>query len=199
MIRFRTALPVLWPLLLLISSAWFGGLQNLVNEGRTLERRLLEDHRRLDQLRARAVAGRIENAEYQELLQEFAVATALPASDPFRDPKSSALSSVHVASLVTAVQKALLEPGQDDALPEFLSVIPGRPERVGPFVMMEFGLNLRGRFHSLPAFLRLMGTLARHRRLAVSVGELRLDSRRMDPVTGEGLGITLTLRAYFRE
>ncbi len=163
------------------------------------ETRLLEARRQLEQLRARSVAGRIESQEYGELLKEFALLTELPASDPFRDPSASPLISVHVASLVTAVQQSLQDPGRPGELPRFLSVTPGRPERIGPFVMIEFGLNLEGRFRSLPAFLQLTGNLAKSRRLAVSIGDLRLDSTHLNPTTGEGLGITLTLRAYFRE
>lgn len=199
MISYRTLLPILWPLLLLAAGAWFGGLRDRQAAQRAGEFRLLESRRHLEQLRARSVAGGIESREYEKLLKEFALLTALPASDPFRDPSTSPLTSVYVASLVSAVQEALRHTLPGEELPEFLSVVPGRPERIGPFVMVEFGLNMRGRFRSLPAFFRLMGSLAQNRRLAISVGELRLDSSRLDPNTGEGLGITLILRAYFRE
>jgi hypothetical protein len=155
----------------------------------------------LEGLRAQAVAGALEKREYQALLKDFAALTALQASDPFRDPYTSTPSSVQVASLVTALQRALSEPVEEDGPPrlEFLSVSSGGQQRLGPFVMTEFGLNLRGRFRAIPGFLRMTAELARHRKLAISIGELRLDNREIDPATGEGLIISLQIRAYFRD
>ena len=196
----RTFLPILWPLLLLLFGQVDGGLLVQIKEQRLIRARLEESRGRLDTLRAQTVAGRLEGLEYQALLKEFATLTSLQASDPFRDPQSVTLGSVHVASLISGLQNALAQPEEGAPEPlEFLSVSPGGLQRIGPFVMMEFKLNLRGQFGSIPSFFRLMATLAHHRRLAVSIGELRIDGSQIDPVTGEGLAITLPVRAYFRE
>lgn len=196
----RTFLPILWPLLLLLFGRVDGGLLVQIKEQRLIRARLEESRGRLDSLRAQTVAGRLEGLEYQALLKEFATLTSLQASDPFRDPQSVTLGSVHVASLISGLQNALAQPEEGAPKPlEFLSVSPGGLQRIGPFVMMEFKLNLRGQFGSIPSFFRLMATLAHHRRLAISIGELRIDGSQIDPVTGEGLAITLPVRAYFRE
>lgn len=199
--KLSSLLPVLWPLVLLSFSFAQTGLGQKLSEQRQTEAVLLASRRRLALLRAQAVDGRLEKLEYQALLKDFAAITSLQASDPFRDPKAPTPSTVQVASLVTALQDALAEPVEDGGPPrlEFLSVSPGAQQRLGPFVMTEFGLNLRGRFRSIPGFLRLMAQLARHRRLAISIGELRLDSSNIDPVSGEGLTISLLIRAYFRD
>jgi hypothetical protein len=197
----RTLLPILWPLLLLLFGQFDGGLLVQIEEQRLIRVRLEESRGRLDSVRAQAVAGRLESLEYQALLKEFGALTSLQVSDPFRDPQSVTLGSVHVASLIRGLQNALAQPPEEGAPEhlEFLSVSPGGQQRIGPFVMMEFVLNLRGRFGSIPSFFRLMARLGHHRRLAISIGELRIDSTQIDPVTGEGLAITLPVRAYFRE
>ena len=197
----RTFLPLLWPLLLLALGQVNDGLLQRIEEQRRTAYQLEERRRYLEGVRARAVAGRLESQEYQALLKEFAALTSLQASDPFRDPQIATLGTVQMASLVDAIAEAMSEPveeGGPERL-EFLSVSPGKQQRFGPFIMAEFGLNLRGRFRALPGFLRLMATLAHHRRLAISIGELRLDSTNLDPLTGEGLAITLLIRTYFRE
>lgn len=197
----RTFLPLLWPLLLLAVGQVNGGLLERLDEHRKTALQMEERRRYLEGLRARSVAGRLDGREYQTLLKEFAALTSLQASDPFRDPQAGTLGTVQMASLVDELMEALTEPveaGGPERL-EFLSVSPGQQQRVGPFIMAEFGLNLRGRFRALPSFLRLMARLARHRRLAVSIGELRLGSTDLDPLTGEGLAITLLIRTYFRD
>lgn len=197
----RTVLPLLWPLALLVLGQLNNGFLQRVRDYRD-GRELLESRRRhLDELRAQAVAGRLEGREYQALLKEFAALTSLQASDPFRDPQAAPLGTGQVASLVNGLQAALAEPVEEGGAEplQFLSVSPGQQQRIGPFIMVEFGLNLRGRFRALPSFLRLMTRLAHHRRLAISIGRLHLDSTYLDPVTGEGLAITLPIRTYFRE
>lgn len=199
--NWRTFLPLLWPLVLLALGTIHSGLLEDLERYRK-GREMLESRRRqLESLRAQSVAGRLESQEYQALLKEFAALTSLQASDPFRDPQATSLGTGQVASLVDGLQAALSEPAEAGG-PEplqFLSVSPGQQQRIGPFIMVEFGLNLRGRFRSLPSFLRLMTKLAHHRRLAISIGELHLDSSSLDPATGEGLAITLPVRTYFRD
>ncbi len=166
-----------------------------------LSAKLDNDLRRLEMLRAVMVSGRLEKREYESLLKEFAALTSLQSSDPFRDPNAGTMSSIQVASLITSIQEALSSPVEEEDPPrlELISVSPVGQERIGPFVMMEFALNLRGRFRAIPSFLRMTAELARHRKLAISIGELHLDSSEIDPTTGEGLAISLPIRAYFHD
>lgn len=195
-------LPALWPVFLLLLGQLNGQLFQRHAEQRQVERELVERRRHLEGLRAKTVAGRLEQRDYQALLKEFAVVTRLQASDPFLPPESSALASTQVASLVNALQGELVKMKELDVggeTLEFLPVVPGPQQRLGPFTCLEFGLELRGTFRALPDFLRLLSRLSKSRHLAISIGELRLDSRELDPLTGEGLRITLPVRAYVRD
>lgn len=194
-------LPTLWPLLLLCFGPISGELLPLLQQQQQTEQLLLERRRYLAELQAVAVAGRLERQEYQALLSQFSELTSLRASDPFRDRLTSAptLASSQIGSLVNAVQQALASTPPGAGQLEFVSVSAGAQERIGPFVSFEFGLNLRGRFGALPEFLRLLSRVAKSRQLAVSIGELRLDSSYLNPLTGDGLTITLPVRAYVRD
>ncbi len=197
----RAVIPILWPILLLGASLIQAGLPEKIAEQRMLSAKLDNDLRRLEMLRAVMVSGRLEKREYESLLKEFAALTSLQSSDPFRDPNAGTMSSIQVASLITSIQEALSSPVEEEDPPrlELISVSPVGQERIGPFVMMEFALNLQGRFRAIPSFLRMTAELARHRKLAISIGELHLDSSEIDPTTGEGLAISLPIRAYFHD
>jgi hypothetical protein len=196
----KTFLPIFWPLLLLFYAQLDGGLLSLIEEYRLNLQRLENGRRHLESLKARVVAGRIVASEYETLLDDFATQTNLPASDPFRDPQAATVGSIQVASLVSGLQVALNGPEENQRLLdlEFLPVSLGDQQRIGPFVMVEFALNLRGRYRAVPEFLGLLAQLGQQRRLVLSIGELRVDSTEMTQVNGE-LAITLPLRAYFRD
>lgn len=196
----RTFLPVIWPLLLLLLGFLLDPLLGQLEDHRQTAALLQEGRTRLEGLRAKTVAGRLDTLEYRELVAQFAALTNLQASDPFRDPGVKALGTVQVASLIDGLQRALsqpLPPDQPERL-EFLSVSPGVQQQISPFVTVEFALNLRGRFRAIPAFLDLLTNIGRSRNLAISVGALRIESTSETPTTGE-LTITLPVRAYFRE
>lgn len=196
----RTLLPLAWSLLLVLSPLWGHSLRQRWNENSELKRQLQARQATLDQLRAVAVAARIEGREYDDLLLEFASLTGLRASDPFRDPAAEEPSSIQVAALVRAVQEASWKESDSDSPSPItlLSVTPGARQRLGPFLMTEFELNLEGRFHSLSDFLDLLTQVGRNRRLAISIGSLKLSSQPSTAGTGT-LSITLPVRAYFRE
>lgn len=200
--RARTLLPILWTVLLLLYGLFSESVLGQVREQRETAQRLERDRRHLESLRATAVAGRMELAEYEALVLEFGALTHLKSSDPFSDPHAVAQGSAHVASLVRGLQEALTAPPPDDAQGLeplfFLSVSPGQQHRMGPFVAVEFAFNLRGRFRDIPGFLNLLTELGRRRRLAISIGSLRVASTESTPTTGE-LAITLPVRAYFRD
>lgn len=197
--RARAVLPIAWVLLLLFTPTWLPLQQRWIEHAK-LDSRLRASQRTLDQLRAVAVAARIEGRESSTLQEEFATLTGLRASDPFRSPTREEPASIQVAALVRAVQEASSrEGGPDDPAPiTLLSVTPGTRQQLGPFLMTEFELNLVGRFRAIPAFLDLLTQVGRNRRLAISVGSLKLSSQADTQETGI-LTITLPVRAYFRE
>lgn len=197
--RGRAALPIAWVLLLLFAPSW-PPLQQRRSEHALLDSQLKTKQATLDELRALAVAARIEGRESNALQDEFATLTGLRASDPFRDPAHEEPASIQVAALVRAVQEASSkEVGPDDPAPiTLLSVTPGARQQLGPFLMTEFELNLVGRFRAIPAFLDLLTQVGHNRRLAISVGSLKLSSQADTQETG-ALSITLPVRAYFRE
>lgn len=199
-LQFRTFLPLVWLTLLVISPVFSDSFQEQVREHLSLSTLLKSRQANLDQLRAVTVAARIEGREYDALLDEFGALTGLRASDPFRAPSRGEPASIQVAALVRAVQEASLKDVEPDAPAPIvlLSVTPGARQRLGPFSMTEYELNLEGRFHALPAFLDLLTQVGRHQRLAISIGSLRLLSRPDTSRTGM-LSITLPVRAYVRD
>lgn len=200
----RLMFPLLWPVVLLFTSPLGQEMLARHSQHREVERLLHARRLRLEGLRAQAVAGRLEQREYERLVQDLAVLTGLKASDPFRDPEAPVLSSIQVAALFDALGRrvrARSEGPAPDATAdlEFLPVTLGRQQGLGPFVMVEFILRFRGRFRSVAPLLHLVTELGRERRLVISLGELRLTPGEETEQTGAGLLITLPVRAYFRE
>jgi hypothetical protein len=201
LVKGRIVLPILWPLLLLAFAICSDSLLPLLAQRQGTELLLQQRRGRLEKLRAVAVAGRIERQEYDSLVTEFGALTHLPASDPFRDRSVSPSGSAQLGLLITGLQAGLAElesrPGSLPPL-EFLSVSPGQNERIGPFVVLEFDLNLRGRFHAIGQFMQLLDRVGRQHKLMLSVGVLRVESMEETASTGEE-AVTVPVRAYLRE
>lgn len=155
---------------------------------------------RLVELQAIAVASRIDEKKYADLVVEFADLAGLNLDSEYAVSKGEV--SAQIARFVEAVTDGLREErfasGQHSNYLLFRSVTPGERQVIEPFLSVDFELNLEGRFFALPDFLNLLSEIAAEQRCAVSIGELRVARTDAQHNTGR-LTITLPLRAYFLE
>ena len=194
-------LPLFLPLLLLAFSFWKAGLHTLYVEAQAVERRAVAAQSRLDTLQALSVASRIDSQKYENLVLEFSELTGLPLDSEYAVSKGEV--SAQVARFVDAVVEGLHDEEFAGLVDErayllFQSVTPGQRQVVEPFLLVDFELNLKGRFFAVPRFLSLLSRIAADQRCAISIGVLEVARVSELANTGE-LVVTLPLRAYFLE
>ncbi len=162
--------------------------------------RLEVQQSRLTELRAQAVADRLAQQRYQELVEEFSALTSLES----RSGQVGAVrgeASLQVAELIESLQARMADDSYQNGPIRPLrlhSVSAGQYSSFPPFVSVEFQLNLSGSFFSLPAFLVLLSESSQEGACVVSVGMLSVESTPETQRTGQ-LKITLPIRAYLRE
>jgi hypothetical protein len=165
-----------------------------------VHKRLEAAEARLIQLQAIDVASRIDEKKYSGLVSDFAQLTGLELESDSAVTKGEA--TAQVGRLVDSVIRSLKQEGAlsrfQGSYLLFQSVTPGQRQVVGPFLSIDFELNLEGRFFALPEFLVLLSRIAREEQCTISVGELQVSSKVPGGRSGE-LQIVLPLRAYFLE
>lgn len=175
-------------------------LQRQANELNASTKQLRAD---LDLLQAKVAMAASQRHAYDALIIEFAELTGLQASDPFRSPSRRAQGSAHVAILISGLQQHFATASLDRDDPDYLEFLPVSlkgQERLGPFVITEFALHLRGRYRAIPDFLKELAFIGERYKLVISVGDLRVErGTETSPNGAPLLAITLPVRAYFRD
>lgn len=198
----RTIFPIIWPALFLLLCG-MGDLGRLATVEKQLLLELEQQKQVLHSLRALQVADRINKEEYQQLLASFAKLTRLQATDPFRDPEAKTRGSTYVAMLVAGLYQDMREASSDPSEPDFLELQPVAligQERLGPFVVTEFGLHFKGRYRAISLFLEKLARLVVQRKLVISIGNLEIVKGLEANASGAPvLEVTLSVRAYFRD
>lgn len=188
-------MPLTIPVLLFTIGTLFDGVLARTADLHRLELQRQHSQLRLEALQAQTVAARVGESSYPDLIEEFETIAG------FRGRATGdGDASAQLAAFVGAVEDHFLQKsGFEEDLPlRFVSVSPGSEHSFPPFLAVEFDLNLKGRFHAIPGFLKRLSAISEEQACSVSVGVLRLSSGPKTWTTGE-LSITLPLRAYFRE
>ena len=71
-------------------------------------------------------------------------------------------------------------------------------EAIPPFLVVNFEMNLEGKYLAMPLFLDSLSRIAREQKCPISVGGIKVSP--VEPSSNSGvLDITIPLRAYFVE
>lgn len=192
-------IPFFIPLLLITASFWRSGVVQKHFEAQALERRSLAAQSKLDQLRAVDVAHNDDNLEYKQMVKDFADLTGL-SLDPENAPTKGEVSA-KIGRLIDAVVADMDRFGRsqpDEPYLVFKGVKPGVSEEIPPFLVVDFEMNLEGKYLAMPLFLDSLSRIAREQRCPISVGGIQVSP--VEPGSNTGiLNITIPLRAYFVE
>lgn len=192
-------LPFLIPVALISISFWRSGVVQKYFEAQALQRRSVAAQSKLDQLRAVDVASNLNDREYKEMVKDFADLAGL-SLDPETAPTKGEVSA-KVGRLIDAVVADMDRFGSvqpEEPYLVFKGVQPGVSEAIPPFLVVNFEMNLEGKYLAMPLFLDSLSRIAREQKCPISVGGIRVSP--VEPGSNSGvLDITIPLRAYFVE